>query len=82
MLPKHCGTCEINHPFEPTVFLFYYECRLIGAIVITLGLYMVIWGKRGDNRVLPQEPQVVVLPQIRVVSSPRNATSENIHNFV
>lgn len=28
---------------------------------------MVIWGKRGDNRVLPQEPQEVVLPEIPIV---------------
>ncbi|XP_078171997.1 WAT1-related protein At1g44800-like [Carex rostrata] len=69
--------------------------RLIGAIVITLGLYMVIWGKRGDNRcrVLPQEPQPqdVVLPQIpivlpkqNIVLSPHNHNGSlaNIYNFV
>lgn len=50
---------------------------------------MVIWGKRGDNRVLPQEPQEVVLPQIRIVLpkqeivlSPCNVSSANIQNFV
>lgn len=74
-------------------FFFYYECRLIGAVVITLGLYMVIWGKRGDNRcrVLPQEPQEVVLPQIPIVLpkqdivlSPHNHNGSlaNIYNFV
>ncbi|KAJ4814938.1 WAT1-related protein [Rhynchospora pubera] len=42
--------------------------RLIGAIVITLGLYMVIWGKRGDNRRVNRvTPQEVVLPQIPIV---------------
>ncbi|XP_020099779.1 WAT1-related protein At2g39510-like isoform X3 [Ananas comosus] len=34
--------------------------RLIGAVLIMSGLYMVVWGKRQDQRVLPQEEKGTV----------------------
>ena len=36
----------------------YYGCRIIGAVLIVIGLYFVLWGKSEEKKTREQDPEM------------------------
>lgn len=49
---------------------------MIGAIIIVVGLYSVVWGKSKDQRIIASEK--VVAPELPVVWDSQNKSNGNV----
>jgi hypothetical protein len=86
----NCYFCSINNyliNFISSHFYFslnyYYDDSIIGAIVVVLGLYLVVWGKskeykaRNDMQPSPTKDNTLHDQQQLPVTAPTNENSDN-----
>lgn len=55
-----------NDKHIPLIFLlcFILECRVLGAILIVIGLYSVLWGKHKEKQEEERLKQLEIIPEV------------------